>query len=257
VSGEPRARRFHVRPDHVDGDRLSFDAKEARHMGRVLRLAAGDVVTALDGRGCAYAVRLDTVTAAGATGTILKAERAAPESPLTVTLAQGITKPDAMETIIRSVTELGVSRIVPVVTRRSVVRLAGARAQDRARRWQRVATEAAKQCGRAVIPRVDAPVDLVDLVSATSNGELPLCCWERGRRGLADVLASVATPPTAVTVLIGPEGGLDVAEVTLASERGFTVVGLGARILRAQTAGAAVLAILQSRFGDLGTGAVR
>ena len=171
MSADARVPRFHVRPERVEGNRLSFDAPEAKHMGRVLRLGEGDVVTAVDGTGRAYAVRLDAVTAAGATGTIVGAEAPAPESPLTVTLAQGIAKPDAMEAIIRAVTELGVSRIVPVITRRSVVRLVGTRAQDRVLRWQRVATEAAKQCGRAVIPPVSAPVDLLDLVSAEGAGD--------------------------------------------------------------------------------------
>ena len=248
-----RARRFHVRPDQVDGHRLRFDGAEARHMGRVLRLAAGDVVTAVDGAGQSYAVRLDTVTPSGATGTIVGAEPAAPESPLHVTLAQGIAKPDAMDVIIRAVTELGVARIAPLVTRRSVVRLAPGRAHDRVARWQRVATEAAKQCGRAVVPPVDAPVDLAALVSTAPADALRLCCWERERRGLGDVLASLTRPPVTAVVLIGPEGGLEDAEVATAAEGGFVAVGLGARILRAQTAGATVLAILQARFGDVGS----
>jgi 16S rRNA (uracil1498-N3)-methyltransferase len=255
VTAKPRPRRFHVRPEQIDGGRLTFDADEARHIGRVLRLEAGDVVTAVDGRGRAYAVRLDAIDAAGASGTIVGAERAAPESPLRITLAQGIARADAMETIIRAATELGVTAIVPVSTRRSVVQLTASRSRSRVDRWQRVAMEAAKQCNRAVIPPVAAPVDLGDLISATpAPGHLRLCCWEEEQRPLEDVLTALSAAPRHVIVLIGPEGGLDPAEVDLASQAGFAVAGLGARILRTQTAGAAVLAILQSRFGDLGTG---
>ena len=161
-------------------------------------------------------------------------------------------KGDKLEAIIRASTELGVARIVPIITERTIVRLDAARVRDRARRWQRVATEAAKQCGRAVIPTVEPPRPLSEFLGADSHGALRLCLWEGEARGLDPALSGVAGPVPSATVLIGPEGGLSAAEVESAKARGFIPASLGPRILRTETAGPAIIAVLQSRLGDLG-----
>jgi 16S rRNA (uracil1498-N3)-methyltransferase len=245
-------RRFHVRPEAIDGTRLTFAAAEARHIARVLRLRAGDVVQAVDGAGGEYTVRLERVTRHEVTGTVLACATSSVESPLSLTLAQGIPKGDTMESIVRAVTELGVARVVPVLTGRTVVKFDAARARDRTRRWQRVAAEAAKQCGRAVIPPVAAPRPLAQFLSEDTPESSRLCCWEGERRRLGSVLDGVDASTANFTVLIGPEGGLSEAEVDLARAHGFIVAGLGPRILRTETAGAAVVAMLQFIFGDLG-----
>lgn len=246
-------RRFHVRPDAVEGTRLTFEAEEARHMARTLRLAAGDLVAAVDGNGRQYTVRLERVTADAAVGTVLSATRSAAESPLAITLAQGVPKGHKLETIIRAATELGVARIVPVLTERTVVRLEAARSRERVRRWQRVATEAAKQCGRAVIPPVEPPRPLTEFLADLPAGGLRLCLWEGEGRGLGAVLAELGGPVSAAIALIGPEGGLAAAEVELSVAHGFLSASLGPRVLRTETAGPAVVAVLQSRLGDLGS----
>ena len=246
-------RRFHIRPEAIDRARLTFDPEEARHIARVLRLRAGDLVLAVDGAGREYTVRLERVTPLEVVGTVLAAERRAAESRLQISLAQSVPKGDKMEAIVRAATELGVARLVPVISERTVVRLDPARWRDRARRWQRCAREAAKQCGRAVIPPVDPPRPLAEFLGDAVVGELRLCFWEGEARGLGAVLDAVPANVTDVTVLIGPEGGLAAHEVESARQHGFSVVGLGPRILRTETAGPAVIAVLQSRLGDLGT----
>ncbi|HEX3178872.1 MAG TPA: 16S rRNA (uracil(1498)-N(3))-methyltransferase [Methylomirabilota bacterium] len=249
-------RRFAIAPDRIVAGRIAFDPLESRHLSRALRLRPGDTVVASDGAGHEYTVRLDEV-GARAIGTVLGSARPTlTESPLAVTLLQGVPKGDKMDGIVRAATELGVVRIQPVLTARTVVRLTASAAAQRAQRWQRVAREAAKQCGRAVVPEVGTPAPLASCLEAAGADELAICFWEAGAPPLAGVLQDAGAPRRA-RVLIGPEGGLDPDEVERARGAGWRIAGLGARILRTETAAPAVLAILQSRFGDVGRDAGR
>jgi 16S rRNA (uracil1498-N3)-methyltransferase len=243
-------RRFTLRPEHLAGGRVTFDADESRHLARVLRLRPGDTVVATDGAGRDYTVRLESVGGI-ATGTVLAAAAGPRESPLALTLVQGVPKGDRMETIVRAAAELGAARVLPALCERTIVRLEAGRWRERARRWQRVAREAAKQCGRAVILEVDTPRPLAECLAAAEGVDLALCPWEGGGAPLGATLAAAGAPRSAL-VVVGPEGGLTAAEVEAARARGLTVVSLGPRILRTETAGPALLAILQARFGDLG-----
>jgi 16S rRNA (uracil1498-N3)-methyltransferase len=236
-------RRFTLPPDRLTAGRVTFDAGESRHLSRVLRLQPGDTVIATDGAGRDYTVRLESVGEA-ATGTVIAEAAGVPESPL----VQGVPKGDKMEAIVRAATELGVARVRPALCERTIVRLEPSRWRDRARRWQRVAREAAKQSGRAVVPEVEMPRPLSDCLDPSAD--LGLCLWEGGGEPLGSVLAAAGSPRTA-TVIVGPEGGLARLEVEAARVLGMTVVSLGQRILRTETAGPAVVAILQSRLGDL------
>lgn len=243
-------RRFAIAPDRIVDGRVSFDALESRHLTRALRLRPGDTVIASDGAGHDYTVRLDSV-GARATGTVLDVAARGSESPLAITLLQAVPKGDKMETIVRAATELGAARVQPVVTSRTVVRLGAAAAASRAERWRRVAREAAKQCGRAIVPEVAAPAPLAACLPTARDHELAVCLWEGAAPALASVLER-AGPLRRVAVLVGPEGGLDAAEVDAAAREGWRVASLGPRILRTETAGPAMVAILQTRFGDLG-----
>jgi 16S rRNA (uracil1498-N3)-methyltransferase len=250
-------RRFYVTRESIQGDQLTFDAGETHHIARVLRLRPGDLVVAVDGQACEYTVRLDRVTPRRCTGTIVGDCERRVESPVAITLAQGIPKGDKMDAIIRAATELGVSCIAPLITRRTVVRLDAARGRARCARWQRVAQQAAKQCGRAVVPAVLSPRPLADFLSADPGLDLRLCLWERASTGLSSALDQRREPAARITLIIGPEGGLAPEEVELAVAAQALVVGLGPRILRTETAGASAVAILQHLYGDLGCHAGR
>ena len=246
-------RRFTITPDRVDGDRISFDRDESRHLARVLRLQPGDTVVAADGHGRDYTVRIETLGDTAA-GTVVGITTREPDTAFPIVLLQGVAKGDKMETIVRAATELGVARVDPVITERTIVRLEPGRWRDRARRWQRVAKEATKQCGRAVIPDVGAPRPLGDVLGElgrASAAELRLCLWEGDGEPLSGVLARARETAQRAAVLIGPEGGLARTEVDSARASGFVVTSLGRRILRTETAGPAVIAILQSHLGDL------
>jgi 16S rRNA (uracil1498-N3)-methyltransferase len=157
-----------------------------------------------------------------------------------------------MEWIVRTVTELGVVRVVPLLTERTIVRLEPGRWRDRTRRWQRVAKEAAKQCGRAVIPTVEAPRSLQEFAEARWSVDLALCLWEGARGGLSEVLEKTPGQVASALLVVGPEGGLARSEVEALETRGFKIAGLGSRILRTETAGPVAVSLLQARFGDLG-----
>ena len=243
-------RRFAIAPERVVEGRVTFDALETRHLARVLRLGPGDTVVASDGAGHDYTVRLESVRPR-ATGVVVGVAEAAAESPLAVTLVQGLPKGDTLETIVRAATELGVARVIPAVAARTVVRLADRQSAARLARWQRVAREAAKQCGRRVVPEVAPARSLEACLDEAREADLALCLWEGDAPLLAAALTDVERPRR-VVVLVGPEGGLERREIDAARARGWRVVGLGARILRTETAGPAMIAILQSRWGDLG-----
>ena len=244
-------RRFTIRPDRCDGAHVRFDRAESHHLARVLRLKPGDTVVAVDGSGRDYTVRLDTV-APESTGTIVGVAARETESPFAITLVQGLPKGDKLETIIRAATELGAARVVPAITERTIVRLDQARVAARAERWQRVAREAAKQCGRARVPAVDPPRALASIVDEpVESGTLQLCLWEEARTPLGTVLDALAMPPIRAIVIVGPEGGLTSGEAERAERAGWHVVVFGPRLLRTETAGPAIVSALQSRFGDL------
>jgi 16S rRNA (uracil1498-N3)-methyltransferase len=189
------------------------------------------------------------VTGGRAEGEILAVVAPLSESPLTLTLVQGLPKADKMDGIIRMATELGVSSIVPVLTERTVVRAVAGREAVRLDRWRRVAREAAKQSGRATVPHVEAMRPLRAWLDGRDPAGLLVCLWEEERARLSERLPG--GPVAEVTVVVGPEGGLARSEVEWLRAAGAMVAGLGPRILRTETAGPVAVALLQARYGDL------
>jgi 16S rRNA (uracil1498-N3)-methyltransferase len=242
--------RFHVSATAVSGDRVTFDAAEAHHLARVLRLGVGETVRAVDGSGRELIVRLTRVDARSAEGDVVERVTRPTESPLDLTLAQAIPKGDKLETVIRMATELGVSRVVPLITERTGARAEPGRWAHRLARCQRVAREAAKQSGRVVIPDVEPPRTLGAWLGGHPVTGVLLCVWEGAREGLSRVLPDGAIDR--ITVVVGPEGGLGEGEVAQLRAAGAVIAGLGPRVLRTETAGPVVLALLQARYGDLG-----
>lgn len=245
-----RMRRVFVRPEAVEASRVRFDADEAHHLRRVLRLRPGALVEATDGTGRLYRVRLGALEGAEAWGTIEGRADPAPESPCAITLAQALLKGDRMSWLVQKATELGVARIVPMETTRVVARL-GAGAGGRRSRWERIAREAVKQCGRATAPVVDPPRAFGDALREAAAHDAAWIFWEGGGQALA-AAAAAAGAPVRLLLLVGPEGGFTVEEMEAAQAGGARVVSLGPRILRAESAGLTAVALCQLLFGDLG-----
>ena len=240
---------FVTRAEPSADGRVAFDAAETRHLGRVLRLGPGDLVTAVDGSGRRWQVRLTELTPRAASGVVVADDGGARESPLHLTLVQGLPKADKMDLVVRVATELGAACVVPVLCQRTVVRPPAGGWGDRVARWQRIAAEATKQCGRARIPEVATPRALDTWVGGGAAPGLLVCLWEESSEAFADRL-----PPGPIgraTLVVGPEGGLAAAEVDALRAAGAVVTGLGPRILRTETAGPVGLALLQARYGDL------
>lgn len=212
---------------------------ELRHL-RVLRLGPGDRLCVFDDAGREHEIVLEQVTAREATGRVVATSAASRESPLELVLMPALVKHDRMDRVVEKATELGVARIAPVVTRFSVAR------GDHGERWRRIATSAAKQCGRTRIPTVD-PARLLDVALREPWPGLRLVAWEEEQ---ASKLTDLPDTAGAIVVLIGPEGGLDPGEVDAARAAGFTTVSLGRRVLRADTAALVALALCQHRWGD-------
>ncbi len=244
--------RFHVRPDAIQGPRVRLDPEESHHITRVRRLGPGDVVELFDGAGHHYQVRLEALTPQGIEGTVLASSESVTESGLSCTLVQAIPKGEKMEWIVQKATELGVTRIVPLLTARTVVYLSPPRANNKLRRWQRVAKEAAKQSGRGVIPVIERPIPLKELLHVLPSTDLALCLWEGAEEPVSAVLDRARGAVRHAVLLVGPEGGWAIEEIADIHARGISTAGLGPRILRTESAALVGLALLQFRFGDLG-----
>ena len=245
-------RRFRIRPEDVAGDRVTLSAEETRHLIRVLRLGVGDVVEALDGAGTMLTVRIERVDRRGAQAVVLARAPHPTESPLRLTLAQGMAKGDKLEGIIRMATELGATAIVPLGTARTVLTIERGGGASRLARWRRVAQEAAKQSGRSVVPDVTPPQTLEAWLAAREATDVLVCLWEGAE---APLVSRLPKPPvTHATLVVGPEGGLEPGEAQALEKAGAILGNLGSRILRTETAGPVGLALLQERYGDLGGG---
>ena len=221
-----------------------------RHV-QVLRLQPGDTLALFDGTGGQYRARLAELDKRSATAQIDAFESAEAEPPYRITLAQGIAGGDKMDWLIEKAVELGVAAIAPLSTARGVVRLSGERADKRVAHWRGIVRASCEQCGRNRVPDV-APVRGFDawletLPDTPADGELRLLLSPRASIAFASL--PDAPPAAPVTLLIGPEGGLSPDEENAARARGFTAVSLGPRVLRTETAGAAVLAALAARWG--------
>jgi 16S rRNA (uracil1498-N3)-methyltransferase len=242
---------LHLAPEAVHGDRVTFEAAAAHHLGRVLRATVGDVVEAVAEDRALLSVRLTAVSPGRAEGVIVGRARLATESPLDLTLAQALPKGDRMDTVVRMATELGVTRVIPLLTARTVVRLGPGRGASRLDRWRRIAREAAQQSGRAAIPEIADPREFSAWAREAGSTGLVVCLWEEATKPLDRLLPPPPCPRAAVVV--GPEGGLATEETGSLAAVGAIVAGLGPRLLRTDTAGAVAVALLQSRYGDLGT----
>lgn len=241
------------------GSVVELTGSDAEHGARVLRLRPGDRVLLCDGQGWDYEAALLDVAPVRVRARVLAARPSRGEPPVFLTLVQGIPKGDKMDLVVQKAVEVGVSRIIPVFTARTVVAWEAAKAEGRRRRWQRIAYEAAKQAQRGRVPVVEPPVSLNALLKGGPgaddgpHGDLGLIIlpWEEaGETGLREVLRQ--RRPGAVTVIIGPEGGLERAEVALAEARGASTVTLGPRVLRTETAGLVAASLILYEWGDLG-----
>lgn len=243
-----RLNRFHCSTRLATGEAAVLTDSAAQHLRRVLRARSGDEVLLFDGSGSEF--RAVIVSGDERSTTLRVLERTAAretESPLMVTLIQGISRGERMDFVLQKATELGVTTIAPVVTERSVVRLDAGQAQRRLDHWRAVTVSACEQCGRTVLPVLQPVSMLTDCLSVANRAATRVMLTLDGSRSLAHAAAG----SRCIEMLVGPEGGLSPHELEMAHRAGFVGATLGPRVLRTETAALAALTIVQLVAGDL------
>jgi 16S rRNA (uracil1498-N3)-methyltransferase len=244
-------RRFFVKRDRINKGKAILEGSEARHVGKVLRLGAGDSLYLLDEKGWEYKAVITSKSSKTVEVEILEKTPPQKESSLTIILGQALPKAQKMDYVVQKATELGVSAIIPFFSARSVPLLDDERSRKKLDRWQRVALEATKQCARVVVPQIKNVVPFEDILGKGDDNSLKIMLWEDEKKTtLKDVLRKNKSSQK-VVALVGPEGGFTPDEVTMAKHAGFKTVSLGKYILRTETAGPCLLGILHYELGDL------
>lgn len=224
---------------------LSLEGSAANHLSRVLRLKPDAPLIIFNGLGGEYSAVIRGLTKRNVTVDIGAYQQSERESPLNITLLQGISRGERMDYTIQKAVELGVSRIIPVNTKRTVVNLDDKRRQKRLQHWQGVIISACEQCGRNTLPILDEIRDFRPVVQEASNGQRLLL----DHRSEAKLTQLESSP--AIRLLIGPEGGLSVEEREFAYAQGYQGIQLGPRVLRTETAALTAIAAIQTLWGDL------
>jgi 16S rRNA (uracil1498-N3)-methyltransferase len=250
-------RRFYAPPSafNSNADGVTLASDEARHLRDVLRLKVGDEVYVFNGAGKEFHCTVEESRRDTAQLKVIsEVAPARSESPLQLTLAVALLKGEKFDLVVQKATELGVARVVPVVTKLADIRLRDeSDAAKRVARWQRIALEAAKQSGRAVVPEIAVPVTFESFV-VTFGHEPKMSCLLFSERDGESIIATKERLPTNVstlTALVGSEGGWTNEELAAAREAGWSIVTLGGRVLRAETAAITVAVLLQHLAGDL------
>ena len=250
-----------------DGAIVTLTGERARYVTRVLRLQEDDRITLFDGKGAEYFCAIKEAKGKTLTLSLMEKRVINRESNLKIELCQAVPKGKKMDLIIQKGTELGVHLFAPFVSSRTISRPDERDCANKVKRWRKVAFEAARQCGRNIVPAVNSVTSMKEMLekvrSEKREGVLRIMLWEgEETNSLNDVVSKIESPlnasgganrpPKEVVVLIGPEGGFSIDEAAAARDEGFLTVSFGKRLLRTETAGLAAVSVLQYLWGDLG-----
>lgn len=240
--------RFFVTKEDISENSIIIHGDDAFHIARALRMAVGDEITVADMQGNEHACRLTKIRDEACECEILETKIGKTESPVDITLYMAYPKGDKLEVIIQKAVELGAVKIVPFESSRCVKRPKADKAEKQNARLNKIAEEAAKQCGRSRLPIVSSPISFSAMVSEAKTADLSLFCYEGdGTIRLSDALSEKENPKT-VSVVVGCEGGFSIEEAKAAVDAGLRAVNLGPRILRCETAPTAVLSVISYVF---------
>lgn len=242
-----RLTRIHVPQTLVAGEEIALPQQAGEHLVRVLRLEPGAALTLFNGAGGEFAAVLTPRAGKQVRARVLTHDPVERESPLEITLLQGVARGERMDLIMQKSTELGVTRILPVLAERSVVKLDIKQRERKLEHWRAIAISACEQCGRNRVPVIAEAMVLGDAIGSLQAGTLRCLLAVDGADSLADTVRDTRAP---VVLLTGPEGGLAENERNFALTNGFSACRLGPRVMRTETAGLAALAVLQAVSGD-------
>ncbi len=238
--------RFPISKDLIINDEARITGTDYKHIVKVLRLKPGASITLFDTNSIEYYGEISDIDKKEIIISIHGSQKVNTDSPIEITLLQGMPKADKMDYIIEKATELGVHKIVPVITERSQIR-----DRDRLKRWERIALEASKQCGRTKPTIIENTLNFNDAINIHKDRELPLILQVNAEVSAKSYIKNSLQAPQNIVLFVGPEGGFTDNEVLLGKEMGFIVLGLGPRVLRTETASISVLSILQFHYGDM------
>ncbi|MGI6065138.1 MAG: 16S rRNA (uracil(1498)-N(3))-methyltransferase [Bacillota bacterium] len=244
--------RFFVEPSQVNNGIITILGTDVHHISKVLRLKEGDLVEAADSTGNVYRTELQSVHVNSVELKILSTILSPSEPEVEVYLLQGLPKGEKIDFIIQKCTEIGVKKIIPITTERSIIKLTPEKGEKRLKRWQRIATEAAKQSGRGSVPEVYPVTEMGQALAMLPPDTVIIMPWEGEQVVSIKEVLTTLKPEGTFALVIGPEGGFAREEVALAQKAGAQVVSLGPRILRTETAGMVALALVLYELGDLG-----
>ena len=256
-----RLTRVYVEADLTPGTVVELPPDTASHLAKVLRARSGDELILFNGDGREFIGAIEAVRGSRVSAAVGDSRRVDRESPFAITLVQCVPRGDRMDFIVQKATELGVARIVPVLSQRSVVRLDKTHSESKAIHWRAVAVSACEQCGRNRVPAIEPAQPLLNYLGEAASGTGPKLVFEpdsaphahpaaHGLSGAAGP-GGAAGPSRGAEIAIGPEGGFASNELEAFRVAGYSQVGLGPRILRAETAAIAAVVWLQARFGDM------
>ena len=244
--------KFFVPKENISENKIIINNEDVAHLKRVLRACVGDELILCDGKGINYIANISSIEDKEIICDIISSEKSLTESNIEITIFQGIPKASKMDYIIQKTTELGVVNVIPCEMSRCVSKIENAKdSKKKVDRWQKIAEEAAKQSGRGIIPKVSEPVKFKHAVEMMKGYDLsfaPYECEEQNK--LKDILTSKNNVKT-IAYMIGPEGGYDLDEINYLKDNNISTVTLGKRILRTETAGEAVLAMVMYELGDI------
>jgi len=248
-------RYFFIDPSVITDPVVSITGSEAHHIKTVLRLKPGDSLKLFDGTGYEYDASITSISAKAVEVEIRHRIKAAAQSDVQIIVAQAFLKEKKMDDLVRKLCELGVSHWVPFFSQRSIARPDAKRLAGRSQRWNRIATEAVKQCRRIDTLQIGNAHSFQEILDFSNSCDLKIIFWENETRLLSRELPSGDNPIKKILVMLGPEGGFTEQEVQQGLNCGFIATGLGPRILRAETATIAAVALVQYLFGDMGPNA--
>ena len=242
--------RFFIDPSKIDTSVIS--GTDANHIKNVLRLKPGDKILLFDGKGLEYEAQITTLGPKRVEVSIIRSFLSTTESPVQITVAQAFLKDKKMDTLIRQLTELGITKWVPFISERSVPRPDKKRLTTRAERWKKIAKESLKQCRRGRLMEIGAVVSFEEMLDMGRDCDLKVLFWEKEAEPVRfQFLQSEGRKYNHIFAVLGPEGGFSSTEVETARNSGCVTATLGPRILRAETATVAACTLLQFFFGDM------
>lgn len=244
-------RKFFINNSNVKGNKVYIDGPDYKHIKNVLRLKPGDNIIVNIGKDNEYQVEITGFTKDNIEADIIKEYNNQTEPCVNISLFQAIPKGEKMEYIIQKAVEIGVSKVIPIITDRVVVKIDDKNAKTKTERWQRVAEQASKQNKRCQVPEISNPIELKNSIEMIRKYDIALILYENeSNNTLRDVLKKIDKSISKIAILVGPEGGLCENELEMLKE--FHIVTLGNRILRTETAGLVTSAIILYETGDLG-----